>query len=112
MFVFPYHGLPTNSVCRARGVPLSCFTRAIDVDMHPRLHQRRSVCFPTCHNATTLSGEKRIMAPNGVDPDTILSNMLEQVFSNERHFSKYVQVYEMFGQEKFFRLFKKLAAIW
>lgn len=47
------------------------------------------------------------MAPKDVDPDTILSNMLNTVFRDETHFLEYVQVRKMFGQEGIFRLLKK-----
>lgn len=47
------------------------------------------------------------MAPKDVDADTILSNMLNIVFRDETHFSEYMQVREMFGQEGIFRLLKK-----
>ena len=66
---------------------------------------------PTFPDATNFSNGKHAMAPKDVDLDIILSNMLNIVFRDETHFSEYVQVREIFGQEGIFRLLKKLGAI-
>ena len=74
--------------------------------LHP-LPVAEKASAPTFPDAAIFRDGKRTMAPKNVDPDAILSNMPNKVFRDETHFSEYVQVREMSGQEGIFRLLKK-----